>query len=171
MNNKKALQFFLLLTCAFTLLTLVGCGQKTVGNTIPEPEITADYLAEEYSQQLMTDGAETIQGNVSIEKDENSYKVHITEKEVVPSESADNGYYIADTNVTKDVSLGFDARIVVEDDGEFTLSDADHFIEVYEEDSENAEAGEAELFTVYLMGDSAELIMPVEPEALMGESE
>lgn len=157
----------MLVVCLFVLMASVGCGQKKVGNTIPEPEITTDYLASEYSQQLITDGAETIQGNVTIEKSDDSYTVHITEKEVVPNDTSDDGYYIADTNVTKDVSLGFDARIVVEDEGEFALSNADGFIDHYEGDTEGEKEMDDELYTVYLMGESAELIIPVEPETLI----
>ena len=164
MNNKKALQFILISVCIFALLALTGCGQKKVGNTIPEPEITTDYLTDEYSRQLITDGAETIQGSVSIQKADDSYTVHISEMEVVPSDNSDDGYYLADTNVVKDVSLGFDARIVCMEDDEPVLSDAESFIE-------NHPDGSDELYTVYLMGDSAELIMAVEPETLIEESE
>lgn len=166
MKNNIILKTFLLLTCMLVLLALAGCGQKKSGNTIPEPEITTDYLTEEYSQQLMTDGAETMLGTVEVEKSEESegtYIVHITEKEVVPSENYDEGYYIADTNVTKDVSLGFDARLMVENNGELELSDADSFIDQYPEGSEE------QLFTVYLMSDSAELLMPAEPESIVEE--
>lgn len=166
MNDMKKIirrtSFFLIICmiCTLSLSVLSGCGQKTVGNTIPEPEITTDYLEDEYAQQLMTDGAEMIQGSVTIEQSNDSYIVHIVEKEIIPSDDYEEGYYIADTNLTRDVLLGFDARIVCLENDEPVLSDADSFIE-------NHPAGSEEFYTIYLMGDSAELIMPVDPSAMI----
>lgn len=160
MKSRKDSRFLLVLVCILSLLVLAGCGEEKSGNTIAEPEITTDYLEGEYAQQLMTDGAETIQGYVTIDKTDDSYTVHIVEKEVVASTSYDEGYYLADTNVTKDVSLGFDARIVCLEDDEPVLSDADSFMENHPDGSE-------EFYTIYLMGDSAELIMPVDPSTLI----
>ena len=159
MKRMMRLSVFSLLLCLFSVLLLAGCGEEKSGSTISEPEITGDYLAEEYSQQLITDGAETMLGSVDIEKDGNSYKVHIAEKEVVPSSDYEEGYYIADTNVSKDVTLGEDQRIACLHDGELVVETADHFIKEHANDSE-------QLYTVYLMGDSAELILGTDPKDL-----
>lgn len=159
---KKILgkSFLLLLSCMFALGMLSGCGNKS-GSTIDEPEITGEYLTEEYSQQLLTDGAETLLGYVSIDKQgEDSYSAHIEEQEVVPSSSYDEGYYIADTNISKDVPLGLDVRIACFHDGEYVVETPDQFIEKHGEDK-------TRLFTVYLMGDSAELFVYTDPKDVM----
>lgn len=57
-----AMTLSILLAFAFA-----GCSNKS-GNTIDEPEITADYLIEDYSQQLITDGGENMLGHVTMEK-------------------------------------------------------------------------------------------------------
>lgn len=98
-----AMTLSILLAFAFA-----GCSNKS-GNTIDEPEITADYLIEDYSQQLITDGGENMLGHVTMEKTGDTYAVHFSEREVVPSTEYKEGYYIADTNVTVDGTLGLDA--------------------------------------------------------------
>lgn len=164
MKRLGKLRFLTLLLSMALMLILASCNSDQSGNTIDEPEITADYLTEDYSQQLLTDGAETMTGAVSLEGADGSYTVHIIEKEVVASDSYDEGYYIADTNVVKDVALGPEARIVCAEGDELMVSDADGFMEHHANDSD-------ELFTIYLMGDSAELIVIAEPKALLSEEE
>lgn len=157
MKRIMKLSLFPLLLCLFSMLVLAGCGEDKSGSTIKEPEITGDYLAEEYSQQLLTDGAETMLGFIEIEKNGDSYIVHITEKEVVPNSGYEEGYYIADTNVTKDATLGFDERIAYMNDDKYVVETADEFMKNNSDRSE-------QLYTVYLMGDSAELILSTAPE-------
>ncbi|MFR6258354.1 MAG: hypothetical protein ACLULK_06210, partial [Anaerovoracaceae bacterium] len=102
MGKNIKLIILSLLLCVFSFAMLSGCGEDKSGSTINEPEITGEYLAEEYSQQLLNDGAETVLGLVTIEKQgEDSYKVNIAEREVVPSSKYDEGYYLADNNINK----------------------------------------------------------------------
>ena len=109
-----------LVLCLLTFL-MAGCGEKKSGSTIAEPEITGQYLQEEYSQQLLTDGAETVLGYI-----------------------------------TKDVTLGAEGRIACQDGKDLKVVTADEFIENYND-------GEKQLYTVYLMGDSVELILATDP--------
>lgn len=143
--------------CLSMMLLLPGCGEKKSGSTISEPEITGKYLKEDYSQQLLTDGAETVLGYVTLEKlEEGGYSVHIAERQVVESSEYEDGYYIADNNVTKDVSLGEEGRIACQNGDDLDVVSADDFIQKYND-------GEKQLYTVYLMGDSAELILATDP--------
>ena len=151
-----AMTLSILLAFAFA-----GCSNKS-GNTIDESEITADYLIEDYSQQLITDGGENMLGHVTMEKTGDTYAVHFSEREVVPSTEYKEGYYIADTNVTVDGTLGLDARFVCLHDGEAEVSNADDFIKHQNDDSER-------LYSVYFLGTSAELIIEVEPESVIAE--
>ena len=88
--------FLSLLLCAALVMTFTGCDDDTSGGTIDEPEITGEYLAGEYAQQLTTDGAEVIVGSVDMEGSDGAYTVHIAEKEVVVNDGYEEGYYIAD---------------------------------------------------------------------------
>jgi hypothetical protein len=138
----------------------VGCGNKS-GQTINEPEITGDYLAGEYSQQLLTDGADAVVGFVTIEKqDDNTYHLTLEEQEVVASDSYDDGYYCADTNICKEADVTSDERIATYEDGSYQVGTIE---DLMKETSENSEA----LYTVYFMGDSAELIVRTLPEDLL----
>lgn len=162
MKKLMGLSFVFLTLVIFSMSALTGCGEEKSGNTIDEPEITADYLKTEYAQQLTTDGAEIMLGTVELSKNGEFYDVTITEKEVVPSSEYDEGYYIADTNVIKEVTLGSDARITCLIDGEEQVVKARNFINSTDTDAD-------QLYNVYLMGDSAELIMATDPKDVIAE--
>lgn len=160
---RKNIKFIVLwlLIGVFLLISLCGCGEEKSGSTIDEPEITGEYLAKEYSEQLITDGASKVIGMVTIEKEaEDSYMVAISEREVVPSSQYDEGYYLADNNIVKEVSFGFDARIACMHDGKLVVEKPDEFIKNHNENNE-------QLYTVYLMGDSAELILATDPKDIL----
>lgn len=160
-RNSYVLCIVAILT-VFSMLVFSGCGEEKSGNTISEPEITVEYLTEEYASQLETDGAETITGFVTLEKNDDSYIAHIEEQEVVPNSDYKEGYYIADTNMAVDASLGDDVRITCLLDDELSVVTADEFIQQEQDDSQ-------QLYTIYLMGDSAELILSVDPKSLISE--
>ena len=97
MKRTRGKVLFILLVFILSVSVLTGCGEDKSGSTIDEPEITTDYLTDEYADQLTTDGAETILGLVVLEKSEDSsYTAHIREQEIVLNSSYDEGYYIAD---------------------------------------------------------------------------
>ena len=73
MRGKSKYIVLSLVLCLSMMLFLCGCGEEKSGSTIEEPEITGKYLQEEYSQQLLTDGAETMIGTVDIEKKDDNY--------------------------------------------------------------------------------------------------
>ncbi|MDO4544588.1 MAG: hypothetical protein Q4C25_00380 [Bacillota bacterium] len=163
MKRLMKLGIVFLLLCLSSVLVLCGCGEEKSGGTIEEPDITGEYLSEEYAQQLLNDGAATMLGSVTIEDTEDgSYTVHIVEKEVIVNSSYDEGYYIADTNVTKDVPLSGDARIACLHDGELVVEDVEEFIANHE----GGDADPVKLYTVYMMGESANLILATEPESV-----
>jgi len=155
--NKATI--YALILCLIFAFSFTGCGDKS-GGTIDEPEITSDYLTEEYSQQLVTDGANVITGYVTITKQDSGYSITLDEQEVIANSSYDDGYYIADTNVEQEASMYADTRIVCESDDELVVTSADDFAASHENDND-------ELYTVYLMGNTAELIIETEPENLI----
>lgn len=164
MKRTRGKVLFILLVFILSVSVLTGCGEDKSGSTIDEPEITTDYLTDEYADQLTTDGAETILGLVVLEKSEDSsYTAHIREQEIVLNSSYDEGYYIADTNVTVDAVLGMDARMTCIIGGKTQVVTADEFIRYNGEDSQ-------QLYSIYMMGDSAELILAVDPESITADT-
>ena len=162
MKKIKGYNFAVLIVCILSMIALSGCGEDKSGNTINEPEITVDYLTDEYAAQLNNDGAETVTGFVTLEKNDDSYIAHIEEQEVVPNSDYEEGYYIADTNMATEATLGDDARMTCAVDGELSVVTADEFMKISQEDPQ-------QLYTVYLMGDSAELILSVDPKSVVAE--
>ncbi len=158
MRRKSMHAILCLLLCLAMGLFLFGCGEKKSGSTIEEPEITGEYLQGEYAQQLLTDGAETVLGYVTVTKqDSGDYSVDIAERQVVASDENEDGYYIADNNVTKEATLGEEGRFACLDGDELVVVSADDFVKKYND-------GDKQLYTIYLMGDYAELIIATNPE-------
>lgn len=159
MIRNKKVYFAATAFCIISMIFLAGCTSRS-GQTINEPEITPDYLIEDYSQQLMTDGGEHMTGTVDMQKADNTYTVNFSETDVIPNSNYDEGYYLANTNIYKEATLGSDARIVLIADGENVVADADEFIKHNSEDK---------IYTVYFLGSSAELIIEVNPEDIIVE--
>ena len=153
---KKALRVSLATTIIliFSAVLLCGCGNMSGS----EPDITADYLIEEYTQQLITDGAETMNGSIVMTKSGETYGLDFAELDVVPSSYDDDGYYLANTNIYKTATLGADARIVLLEDDVPVVSNIDELID--ENDDET-------LYSVYFLGSSAELIIELDPENMV----
>lgn len=162
---RKNIKSFIvcMVLCSVSVLMFSGCGEQKSGQTIDEPEITAEYLAGEYAEQLLTDGAEKILGTVTIQdKGENSYNVLVSERQIIPNSDYDEGFYIADNNITKEVALGYEARIACLHDGKLSVETPEEFMKMQSSDHE-------QLYNVYIMGDSAELIIAADPEDIDAE--
>lgn len=159
MIRNKKVYFAVAALCIISMIFLAGCTGRS-GQTINEPEITPDYLIEDYSQQLITDGGEYMTGTVDMQKADNTYTVNFSETDVIPNSDYDEGYYLANTNIYKEATLGSDARIVLIVDGETVVANADEFIKHNSEDK---------IYTVYFLGSSAELIIEVNPEDIIVE--
>ena len=154
----------LMILCAcfalgFCLVAFAGCGNQNEDIT-EEPELDADYLMGEYTQQLITDGAEQYLGSVSIEKHGDSYIAKVAEKEVVASDRYDEGYYIADRNLEHKFTFDDGSRIVrTSKRGDLEYVDSETFLT----EGQDANA----LYNVYVIGDSIELMVYVEPTEML----
>ena len=143
----------------FCLFAFAGCGNQNEDIT-EEPELDADYLMGDYTQQLITDGAEQYLGSVSIEKHGDSYKATVAEKEVVASDRYDEGYYIADRNLEHKFTFDDGSRIVrTSKRGDLEYVDSETFLT----EGQDANA----LYNVYVIGDSIELMVYVEPTEML----
>lgn len=157
MDKKKAFILAAVLVCVTLAITMVGCSEDEDMH-IDDADITVEYLTDEYANQLLEDGADTLLGTVAIDETDGEYTVTVTEKEVVHNSDYKEGYYIAETNAVYDYGVGGYAKIVYEDqNGETVFSNIDAFDELHDDDSE-------QLFTVYVMNDNVELMLLVDPE-------
>ena len=161
--------FFLLI--ALTVLCFWGCKDSgLVGNTYIEPEITVEYLTSEFSEQLVRDGAGKQFGQIKniVDNGNGSYMITIDEKQFVSDAGQPNGFYIADRNLTEDLYLGENARVVFFPGGDSSkamcFENAKGFIDALMEDRSvyspnNAEYEDYQLFYFYIMHNEVVLII------------
>lgn len=148
----------LLITSVFLfILVLSSCSTKNSDSDYGDA-YDAEYLMTEYVDQLVRDGAETVVGTVEITGSENSYEVIVHEKKVIPSDSYEEGYYIADRNIENTYPLGSDQGILAYEGDEVAIFSTEDFIKKQASDPDA-------LYTVYLIGGEVELIQPLDPEA------
>ena len=125
-----------------------------------EPELDADYLMGEYTQQLITDGAEQYLGTVAIQKKGDGFVAKVAEKEVVASSRYDEGYYIADRNLEHSFDINDETRIVTNNKrGDLSYVDGATFI--------SSATNDDTLYNIYVIGDSVELMVYVEPTEML----
>ena len=157
---KKTLM--ILCTCfalGFCLFAFAGCGSQNKDIT-EEPELDADYLMGDYTQQLITDGAEQYLGTVTIEKSGDSFVAKVAEKEVVASNRYDEGYYIADRNLEHEFTFDEGSRVVrMSKQGNLEYADSQTFLS----EGQDADA----LYNIYVIGNSIELMVYVEPTEML----
>ena len=154
MKRSGKLLFIISVFCI--ILTLAGCSTKDSDRDFGG-DYDVDSLQTDYADQLVRDGAETVIGTVEIAGSENDYTVTVDEKKIVSNENYEDGFYIADRNITNDYPLGSDLGIVALQDGAPIVCTADEFMKNHSGDTES-------LYTVYLIGDVVELILPLDPK-------
>ncbi len=137
-------------------LAMAACSSEEKGENYGEA-YDVDYMTTDYVDQLLRDGAQTLVGTIEISGADDNYTVAVAEKKVVPNENYDEGYYIADKNMTGTYPLGSDMGILVMEDGQLTACTADEFMEKHSGDTES-------LYTLYLIGEEVELIQPLDPK-------
>lgn len=159
MNRKKIISVLCLSLCI--VFSFTGCFRSnTSGNTVDEPEITAEYLSGEYTEQLIRDGAIHHFGSISVSKDENGgCTARIRLKKLVNSPEHDKGYYLADKNVSMTVPCSPNARVTYLKKGQTAprVITVDQLIEYT---SENPQ--EENVYDIYEIGGSVELILAKE---------
>lgn len=165
---KKRNPAMLLVLCLALILILSGCTDtKNTGNTLEEPEITAEYLSTEYKEQLLRDGAVYLFGSIEIITDDNGNPyLKIAEKEYVEDPEMPNGFYIADKNLSHTYPVSPDARTTHLSGGTSipTIMDTDSFVKAIASDlklygESNPEFAQNRLFDIYVMGEQVEMIL------------
>ena len=161
--KKKTIRRTVLIgaVCAVFLPALWGCGSNASDSDYAGEEYDASYLTDEYASQLVADGAKTVTGTLEMSGSEENCTVTVHEKKIVRNDDYEKGYYIADRNKETVCSLSSDLGLAADVDGETIVLQTDDFIKY---NSKNADS----LYTVYLIGDTAELILPLNPDSSGG---
>lgn len=172
--KKKKFAGLIILTVIFLLaVSLCGCsGQDEAdGHDVLEtPELTVKYLSEEYSEQILRDGGKETLGTISINKGHDSkYSLTVHSMVIVESSITEEGYYIADKNISETVPLDPDADVTYIKDESIgpEIVQLDEFISLVQEDNAKAAvSGEEKLYDVYIIGGNALMILARElPDA------
>ena len=157
MNKSKLFVVVAAIVCVAMAIAITGCSENE-DEFVDEADMTVEYLTTEYADQLMADDANTILGSVSVSEADDIYTVTVTEKEVVHNSDYDEGYYIAETNVVDQYGLGVYAKIVCPDEnGELIVCNSEEFMKSHNDDTE-------QLYTVYYINDTVELMVAVDPK-------
>ncbi len=167
-RNSFAPILALSLILAFCLF-LAGCEEEPDSHDIlEEPEITVEYLSGEYAQQLLRDGGESTLGTIEIQsKSDGSYLLTVNSMVIVESSISDDGYYIADKNVSNTVPLSSEAlaTYIESSDDAPKVVDLEKFVSLVQEDGKKAASGKGstdqpeKLYDVYTIGGSALLLL------------
>ncbi len=160
--KKKLIRLFLSgLICTALCAGFAGCGStENSDQDFGDEEYDVETLTNDYAPQLLHDGAKTLTGSVELTGSEGNYILLIHQKEVVVNEDYEDGYYIADRNMTTEHDYGSDAGIVIEKGGVLDVCSTQDFIDYYSGKDDS-------LYTVYLIDDTVELIMPLDPQTVV----
>ena len=165
MRKQHTKMITAILLVLILILSFCSCGR--VDNTIAEPdEITAEYLYGEYSEQLIRDGAEVTTGCVTVETDETgTLSITMEDMVIVESDITDEGYYVADTNISKTMPLDPEARIayISEKGAEPSVISVDELTEIInDEEYDPLEEGNEKLFDIYSISGSVVMVLAKE---------
>lgn len=170
-RNSFAPALILAMIFAFCLF-LTGCEEDPgEHDNLEEPEITVEYLSGEYAEQLLRDGGESTLGTIEIEKDpDGACSLTVHSMVIVESSISDDGYYVADKNISNTVPLSSQAMAtyIKSPDGAPEVMDLETFISKVQKDGEKAASKNKDseppekLYNVYIIGGSALLLLAKE---------
>ena len=176
MKKKRFTGPLVLSVILLLVLLLSGCGQEAddhdIMDEMEEPELTVEYLSGEYAEQLLRDGGEETLGTISIEADEKRdgrYNLTVNSMVIVESSITEEGYYIADKNISNTVPLDSEARVTYIKDKKKgpQVIELEEFIRLVQEDQQSVfSSGEEKLYDVYIIGGNALMLLARElPDA------
>lgn len=170
-RNRFVLIFVLGMMFALCLF-LTGCGEEADSHDVlEEPEITVEYLSGEYAQQLLRDGGESTLGTIEIQSEsDGAYSLTVHSMVIVESSISEDGYYVADKNISETVPLSSEAlaTYIKSPDDAPEVVDLETFVSLVQEDGKKvaSEKEDAEqpkkLYDVYMIGGSALLLLAKE---------
>lgn len=182
MKRKRFIRVSVLSMTLLMTVLFSGCGQQINDNDImEEPEITLEYLSGEYAEQILRDGGEDTLGTIEITNEgkdgsdgsEGTLSLTIHDMVIVESSITDEGYYVADKNLSSTVPLSPDAYVTYIKSREKgpEVMPLKEFLRLVQKDAEKQksnglEPGNEKLYQVYIIGDTAVMILAKElPDA------
>ncbi|MBQ6686409.1 MAG: hypothetical protein IJM99_09910 [Firmicutes bacterium] len=141
----------LLLVCLLVLLT--ACGTPMGDETIDNSDITYDYLVEEYSEMLLTDGAEHLIGSVELSTAEDGSPQIILHPKEAASKANDDGTYTVSSYAINRVLYLSDSVYAVAPDSQTVLSGGEFLLSVPDDFDDST------MYDVYAMEDQILLIL------------
>ncbi len=170
MKVGRSRQVLILLLIVLSVMVFAGCSKSgLIGNTYVEPDLTVEYLTTDYAQQLVRDGADKKFGRIEniTDNGDGSYMITVDEKQFVTDPNQPNGFYIADRNLTYDLYLASDARVVFYPGGDSAKAvlyeHPKQFIDALQADrnefgTSNPEYQDFQLFYFYVMKNEVVLV-------------
>ena len=141
----------LLLVCLLGLLT--ACGTPMGDETIANSDITYDYLVEEYSEMLLTDGAEHLIGSVELSTAEDGSPQIILHPKEAASKANDDGTYTVSSYAINRVLYLSDSVYAVAPDSQTVLGGGEFLLSVSDDFDDST------MYDVYAMEDQILLIL------------
>lgn len=164
----KRIRWILVVICLgiSMMAFMTGCVTEGPG-TLDEPEITVEYLENEYSRQLRRDGARVLFGTIDlIRVGDYEIKVIIREMEIVSDPEHPDGFYIADKNLESEylLSLGVRGTFFMKEEGAMRAMEHDELIDAVWQDffdvmAEEPEYQEHRLYDIYVLDGYVELVI------------
>lgn len=171
MKRKRFIRVSVLSMTLILALLLLGCSEENSNNDImEEPEITVEYLSTEYAEQILRDGGEEILGTVELaEKSGGNYELTINSMVIVESSITEEGYYVADKNMSSSVTLDPDVRLTYiksKKKGPEIIG-LEEFAGLAKKDAQAQkgsipEPGKEKLYQVYIIGGNAVMLLAKE---------
>ncbi len=150
-NNHICSVAVLLLICLLGLLT--ACGSPMGDESIDNNDITYDYLVEEYSEMLLTDGAEHLIGSVELSTAEDGSPQIILHPKEASSKANDDGTYTVSSYAINRVLYLSDSVYAVAADSQAVLGSGDFLLSVPKSFDDST------IYDVYTMEDQILLIL------------
>lgn len=141
----------LLLVCLLGLLT--ACGAPMGEGSLDNGDITYEYLVEEYSDMLLTDGAEHLIGSVELSTAEDGAPQIILHPKEASSKANDDGTYTVSSYAINRVLYLADNAYAVCGEEETILGDGEFLLSIPDEFDDSI------MYDVYAMEDQILLIL------------
>lgn len=171
MKRKTFIRVSILSMALILTVLFSGCGEQDSDNDImEEPEITVEYLTEEYAEQILRDGGEELLGTIELTGNpDEGYSLTVHSMIIVESSITEEGYYIADKNMSSSVPLDPDANLTYiksKKKGPEIVS-LQEFAQLAQEDSQKQKSGgvkpgEEKLYQVYIIGGNSIMLLAKE---------
>lgn len=163
MKRRDFFKITTLLLLIFILGITGSCGAPEGDETLNESDLTLEYLEEDYTSQLLTDGAEHLVGSIELDvAEDGSPQIILHPKEVSSSANSDGTYNVSSYAINRILSVSDSLYATVSGSSEI-LSSGEFLTAVQEDYDANGTSfddyGDYILYDVYALEDQVLLIL------------